>query len=183
MPVRLDWRLGAGDSQTDAPPPAFDPEPPVEVVIPDGNGGGGQSSHRGSGVSGTVAKLLVTLLLLIVAGVGGFFIGQWSEARTFVVHGVENQLALEQLAWREGDRELYQSTLDDWSTVEWRSAQVFEFVTHAPRHWDARLVDLLPIEEGRRLQATVEISTPGNAGEIVIRFYELRGERWLRAEP
>jgi hypothetical protein len=133
--------------------------------------------------SGPWGGMLLALLLLILAGIGGFYLGQWSEARRFVIHGVESQLALEQLAWREGDRELYETTLDAWSTVEWRSAQVFEFVTHAPVRWEGRMVDLLPIEEGRRLQVTVEISKPGSTGEISIRFYELRGERWLRAEP
>ena len=184
MPVRLDWRLGTeGDQAPEAARAA------QETMGDDPWREGEPPSPAGaSGTAGApFARLLGLLLLLVLAGAGGFFLGRWAEAQRFVVHGIESQLALEQLAWREGDQELYITTLDPMSTVEWRSAKVFEFLTGTPQRWEARIVELLPMEEGRRMQVTVEISSPGRPAEATVRFYELRehpsGSRWLRSEP
>ncbi len=188
MPTRLDWRLGSGGKASDLSA-ATDPELEAHADVfsgragtDDDGSGRGSRSGRDAG-SRLFTRLLGGLVLLAAAGAIGFYVGRWSEARGFVVHGVEGTIALEELAWREGDREIYESTLDPYSSIEWKSAQVFDFITNAPRPWTASVIDLLPVEKGRRIQATVNVSTPGNPGQTTVRYYELRGEQWRRAEP
>ena len=159
--VRMDWRLGSSGASAL-------PEATAEVRPK-------RPRRRRRGV-----LLAFYVAVLPVAALIGFAYGRQGEGRASLLAALEEQLAIEEMAWREGDEGLYAATLAISSDPSWRADRLLAFESDAPRSWGAELLEARPEED--RVLVDVEIRTPDGAREET-RVYVPEGGRWLRAAP
>jgi hypothetical protein len=76
----------------------------------------------------------------------GFRLGRFSVADAEVKLGIETALALEEIAWRDADLDLYLSTLDPAAAPGWRDGEARRFRANAPADYRARLVRHAPTD-------------------------------------
>jgi hypothetical protein len=159
--MRVRWNLEPAD-------PGVHGADPAPTVVP----------HRRRRVTAFLLSPLYVAALLAAAWVG-FGLGRWSEARTINLGSIRNQLAVEAVAWREGDAGLYASTLDPEAPSRWREQQVATFRARAPRSLliEARSIDL--VAPGAA-QVVVAI-TSGTSRLDEERTYRLHGQTWYQA--
>lgn len=166
MPSRLDWRVGAAGA---AP------------LVPEPSGRAPARSAR-SLLARLVLVALYTLALL-AAAVVGFQLGHWQDARAARAGGIVNQLLVEDLAWAQADRALFDSTLDPLRP-EHRQALLQAFARTAPRNVRHQLVDL-SFQPPDRATITVRVETgsrgPGVTAREERRVYRLAGHSWLHS--
>jgi hypothetical protein len=115
---------------------------------------------------------------LVFAGWVGFATGRWADARTGFREAIESQLELEGLAWREGDLDLFASTVDPGAPPWWREEIVTEFSVDAPQSVEIRPVRLERLSPDRVL-VLVEMTAPGGT-RTESRTYVLKQNTWYR---
>lgn len=157
----MDWRLGQGGAPVG-------PEASAEV-----------RPARARRPRWRAALLVFYLGVLPVAALVGFVFGRQDEGRASLEAALEEQLAIEEMAWRDADRGLFSSTLAGSASPAWRRDRLLDFESAAPRAWRAELLETLLEEELVRVR--VEIETPDGARDEE-RVYVPEGGRWLRAE-
>lgn len=96
----------------------------------------------------------VYVLALVGAGWVGFHLGRWQEIRTSNVADIRNQLAVESLAWRENDRNLFVSTLDPGTNRMWQRERAVQFDRNAGRSYEAQATDIQLYDGGLALVST-----------------------------
>ncbi len=146
----------------------------------------GQSQSRASARDGcrpplrSAALLAAYVLLLVVASIGGFFIGRWSNNRRVINQAVVERLMVEELAWRSGDAALYGGLLDPVMEPAARNQLLADFRTRSPRE-----IDIVPtgyhVLAGDRLRVEVQEMDAGNVVAREQREYVRRGADWFRA--
>lgn len=162
MTVHLDWRVGPRGAAPDGPPPA--PRRPRRVRL------AVDAPHLAAYAAGLLGAALI-----------GFHLGRVDGAHDVVARAVAAELAIEAHAVRTGDPDLFASTLDPESSLEWRHAAMVRFAAVRGEPWLARLVDVRPREDGLTLEVDVAIG-PSDAAAAETRVYRSHGGRWLRAE-
>ena len=165
MPTRLDWRVGPTAEEA---PLA---EPPTPTVLP--------------GRRKPITVLLLAAVYggaVLIAAWLGFQLGQWSDARATGLGDVSAQIAIEQLAWREGDLDLYLTTLDPVAPESWRQELAWQFDQESPLEVEIRLVEVEVVEPGLA-RAMVSISRPDGTSTEVRSYRRSSGQAWYRTGP
>ncbi len=121
------------------------------------------------------------LITLVAAAFVGFAIGRWSEARAIPRRAIENQLQVESLAWRDGDLELFEATVDPEADPSWRGGLIEGFSRSAPMPNQSRLTRFEMLQPDRII-VEIEVETAGGT-HVEEREYVLRQATWYRAEP
>jgi hypothetical protein len=123
---------------------------------------------------------LVLLYLGAVAAAGwfGFNLGRWSIASGQELRLLTNQLAIEELAWQEGDLELFASTLHPRAPEGWRDELVGNFRRHSQVPYEVELEGRQPAEGGG-LDVQVRVTVP-EGSFVELRRYEAASGALLR---
>lgn|GEM_PF-5365609 len=165
MPTRLDWRVGPTAEEA---PLA---EPPTPTVIP----------RRRKPIAVLLLAAVYGSAVLVAAWLG-FQLGQWSDARASGLGDVSAQIAIEQLAWHEGDLDLYLTTLDPDAPEPWRQELAWQFAQESPLNIEIRLVEVEVVQPGLA-RAMVSIDGPDGTSTEVRSYRRSSGQAWYRTEP
>ena len=165
MPVSFRWTVGPAGAEA--------PLRPASPEIPPRTG------------SSTARRLVVATLYLgalAAAGLSGVMLGQRQFALAHNVEGISNQVAVEQLAWSEGDTALYASTLGPDLPAAQRERLLASFRSSAPRNLELSVLDVAFVASDRA-EVTVEPRAHGAAVSTAIerRQYRRVGASWLRS--
>lgn len=164
MSVRLDWQVGpAGDDDG-----LLALRPPQ--VLP-------RSTPRRFAL--TPGFLALYCLALAAAGLIGFGIGRWSEARATLRAGIERSVGLETAAWHAADGGLMAETLDPAADAGWRSSAAAMFQRQAPDRSYAVLIRELTQPSADRLLAVMDVHSGGTLRREE-RTYQRRDGGWYR---
>lgn len=165
MPVSFRWTVGPAGAEA--------PLRPASPEIPPG---------AGSSPARRLVVAIVYLGALAAAGLSGVMLGQRQFALAHNVQGINNQVAVERLAWSEADSALYASTLGpDLPAVE-RERLLAAFRRSAPRNLDLSVLDVAFVA-GDRAEVTVEPHAHGAPVSTAVERREYRrvGASWLRS--
>jgi hypothetical protein len=161
----LRWNLGGAHE----PPLTEAPEP---VVVP-------RPRHA--------ARLAVVSVLYVAALIGaaavGFSIGRWSEARRANLGGIANQLAIETVAWQDGDASLYRTILDPDANAVWQAERLAAFEAAAPAEVEIDTLDIALTEsDGADVAEVTVVVRQGPAERVEHRRYRASGGSWYLFE-
>jgi hypothetical protein len=169
LPTRLDWNVGANEPDA------------LELAAPD--------ESPPSPVAPPWRPSLLTLAAyagaLVLAGILGFGLGRNSVSHAEITLGLETSLALEEMAWKEADLDLFLATLDPAADPKWRDREAQQFAANAPADVSLSLVSSEPSGEDRML-ARVRWTDPGGASTRSASYDETRpyrflGDVWVRS--
>jgi len=118
------------------------------------------------------------LLILGTAAAIGFGLGRWSELYGTTRQRIENQLAIESLAWRDADVGLLGSTLDPAAPPDWRRVELERFRGLAPLPFRAEIRSI-ELQGPGLARVIVAIDLPIGASEET-RFYRWAEGVWVR---
>jgi hypothetical protein len=162
--TRLDWNL-----------------PPEPEAAPGAEAGGEPPEPTPGTWRPAVSAVLVYAAALVCAGFLGFRLGRLSVAREDVIRGVETALALEGIAWRDADLDLYLSTLDPEAPKGWLDGEARRFAAHAPQSYQGVLQKHTVLPGGRVEVLIREVAGPDpGPGFTAVRVYRLAGDAWVR---
>jgi len=171
VPPRLDWQVGPPGQR----PEAFDPAALIDPGAPAAPAPNSAEPRRRARVPIIVA---LYLMVLAAAAVIGFGLGRWSELYSLARGRVENQLAIERLAWRDADVGLFASTLDPGAPEAWRRRLARDFATLAPLPFAAR-IDAIAFQTASLVRVEVAVEFPlGDDDEV--RYYRWVNGNWYR---
>lgn len=179
MPTRLDWQVGPGGQGPEPVDPAL--MPPEVAVTPTGARGGEAAvpapPRRRSGAR---LPIFVAFYLLVLgtAALIGFGLGRWSELQSVTRRRIENQLAIESLAWRDADISLIESTLDPAAGADWRRREIESFRALAPLPFQTRIVSIELVNP--RLARVVAAVEQPTRDAVETRFYRWADGIWYR---
>jgi len=161
LPVRLSWNLD------DRPPgrDRSDPEPPVTV--------------RARPRSKVVAFSLAYGIALLAAAWIGYVIGRTTQGQEANLADIETQLAVEQVAWREGDADLYRTTLDPDAPGQWRQQKLDAFRSAAPRAVRISVGSVMRVAPNEASATIVQVDR--GVRTVENRAYRLAGSTWYEA--
>lgn len=177
MPPSVDWRIGPGAARPDTPDLAtglgFESptRPPARAPL---------------GLGRLLLFSTIYLATIVAAGLFGLSLGRRAEVDRVLRAAIENQLAIEGLAWQSGDQALFLATLDPHAAEAWRAEQVERFMAHAPTD---RAPQLLRFEVLRRDWVRCQVASaseaPGSAAraEAETRYYRLVDGTWQHSAP
>lgn len=170
--TRLDWNLGADDPHGEALR--------LEDDVPDLTTAPARTWRPSAGA------LLLYTFALVVAGFLGFRLGRYSVAEAEVTQGIETALAIEGIAWKNADLDLYLSTLDPNAEPGWLDRETRAFAQSAPADYRASVLRHAAAD-GNRVDVVIEESVGGAPGEgprppafTSNRTYRFVGGAWVR---
>jgi len=165
VPINLEWRVGSDGAEVPLG------EIGAPTVVPS---------------NGRRLPILMALGVLysgaiVAAAWFGFQLGRWTDDRASGLADVDTQLAIEALAWRDGDLSLYFSTLDPGAAPRWREEAARRFSAAAPDQRSMKVIETLT--RGPDL-VEVAVEVGSDAGSSVERrSYRLVGRSWFQTEP
>ncbi len=176
MPARLDWRIGPAGQQPAGIDPLWEAEHAERPIGHDPRAEAGRPAPRRRARWPVFA--LAYLLILGTAALVGFGLGRWSELYGSTRSRIENQLAIESLAWRDADAGLLASTLDPAAPDAWRREQIEDFPGLAPLPFRGRIRSIELVRPGL---ARVVVAVEFPAGdEDQTRYYRWAKGTWYR---
>lgn len=177
MPPSVDWRIGSGAAGPDMP----DLVPGLGFETP-----ASPPARAPIGLGRLLLFSAIYLATIVAAGLFGLSLGRRAEVDRVLRAVIENQLAIEGLAWQSGDQALFLATLDPRAPEAWRAEQVERFMAHAPT---TRAPQLLRFELLRRDWVRCLVASAGDApgsaarAEPETRYYRLVDGTWQHSAP
>ena len=160
MSTRFDWDLDHSSApDPEISPPRPPPAPPRRLRL-------------------TPFMIALYVGAVAVAGWFGFNLGRWSVDTAEQVRSIENQIEVEQLAWRQGDISLFSTTLHPEAPEPWRNRKLSEFRSYAPLEYSIELLERGDEADGA-IDVFVQVTSPeGTQKEM--RRYRAIGGAWMR---
>lgn len=179
MPTRLDWQVGPGGQGPEPVDPALVTSE-IEARPAGARRGVSPEPARVRRRSGARLPIFVALYLLVLgtAALVGFGLGRWSELQGVTRRRIENQIAIESLAWRDADIGLIESTLDPAAPADWRRREIESFRVLSPLPFQARIVSIELLNP--RLARVVAAVEQPTRDAVETRFYRWADGIWYR---
>lgn len=125
-----------------------------------------------------VLGLLLGVIILAVAGVGGFAVGRFQRATTAARTDLQAALDIETWAWQSGNRQLFASSIDLAAPAPWRRDLEKQFEMLGKDLKSVTLSDLRFVDTDL-VQVNVDLLT-SHGLQHETRYYRLINGQWRR---
>ncbi len=122
--------------------------------------------------------LLLGVLILAAAGIGGFAVGRFQRANTAARTDLQAALDIETWAWQSGNRQLFASSIDLAAPAPWRRDLEKQFETMGKEVKSVTLRDFRFVDTDL-VQANVDVLT-SHGLQRETRYYRLINNQWRR---